>query len=141
MEQSSNGENVTNVEYNVESESYIKKHSHTVVDVSPSRKKMEGEGIYNSGETKYEKKFPADIEINPVHLKIEQNENDGKNSCIGKKDMKERDKKMEISDVKLHPVNEMANNEKDNELSTLPVHGDSEIHFLSSGCPKKKEKT
>lgn len=51
------------------------------------------------------------------------------------------DKKMEISDVKLHPVNEMANNEKDNELSTLPVQADSEIHFLSSGSPKKKEKT
>ena len=44
---------------------------------------------------------------------------------------------MEISDVKLHSVNEM----KDNELSTLPVQADSEIHFLLSGSPKKKEKT
>ena len=140
MMQSSNGENVTNVEYNVESESYIKKHSHTVVDVSPNRKMIGGEGCHNSEETKDEKKLPADTEINPVHLEIEQNKNDGKNSCIGKKDMK-GDKKMEISDVKLHPVNEMANNEKDNELSTVPVQADSEIHFLLSGSPKKKEKT
>lgn len=75
----------------------------------------------NSEETKDEKKLPADTEINPVH-------ECRKNSCIGKKDMK-GDKKMEISDVKL------------NELSTLPVQADSEIHLLSSGSPKKKEKT
>lgn len=55
MMQSSNGENVTNVEYNVESESYIEKHSHTVVDVSPSRKKIGGEGCLTVKKQKMKK--------------------------------------------------------------------------------------
>ena len=42
--------------------------------MSPSRKKIGGEGCHNSEETKDEKKLAADTEINPVHLETEQNE-------------------------------------------------------------------